>query len=163
MKITIAFFLELILGLILILGSAHVGYAQNSTAPQPSTDNSKTETSPRSTDAARSRTNAVESPPDTSASDGRLSSFEFMITSMIVVVALIALGMEFILLRRMANLKAEDALRVFAVTLILIGTLFFIAAGFGSTQIAPAMGLFGTVAGYLLGKSINRKESKESE
>jgi membrane associated rhomboid family serine protease len=82
---------------------------------------------------------------------------------MIVVVALIALGMEFILLRRMANLKAEDALRVFAVTLILIGTLFFIAAGFDSTQIAPAMGLFGTVAGYLLGKSIDRKESKESE
>jgi hypothetical protein len=39
------------------------------------------------------------------------------------------------------------------VTLIIIGTLFFITAGFDSTQIAPALGLFGTIAGYLLGKT----------
>jgi hypothetical protein len=143
MKLPVVKFSELFLGLILILGSAYIGYAQSSTTPQPSIDPSKTETG-SSTGETGSSANPIGPPPDLSVSVGRLSSYEFMITSMIVVVALIALAMEFILLRRIASLKAEEALRVFAVTLIILGTLFFITAGFNSTQIAPAMGLFGT-------------------
>lgn len=146
--------------LILILCCAGISYGQSSNTSQPALDSPKAESSARSAEETRPNSNAAEPPEDASISGGRLSSFEFLITSMIVGVALIALFMEFILLRRVPNLKAEDALRVFAVTLILIGTLFFISAGFDSKQIAPAMGLFGTVAGYLLGKNIDRKESK---
>ena len=58
---------------------------------------------------------------------------------------------EFWLLRRSA-LRADDVLRTFSLTLIIIGTLFFVTAGFDNNQIAPAMGLFGTIAGYLLGR-----------
>ena len=39
-----------------------------------------------------------------------------------------------------------------AVTLIVVSSLFIITAGYSSEQIAPAMGLFGTIAGYLLGR-----------
>jgi hypothetical protein len=156
-------FSQLLPCLVLILCAADIGYGQGSNTNQPALDSPKAETSSRSIEETRAQPNPDEPPEDSSLSGGRLSSFEFMITSMIVGVALIALFMEFILLRRVPNLKAEDALRVFAVTLILIGTLFFISAGFDSKQIAPAMGLFGTVAGYLLGKNIDRKESKGSE
>jgi uncharacterized BrkB/YihY/UPF0761 family membrane protein len=48
--------------------------------------------------------------------------------------------------------SADDAIRAYAVTLIIIGTLVLICAGYSNDQIAPAMGLFGTVAGYLLGR-----------
>jgi hypothetical protein len=50
---------------------------------------------------------------------------------------------------------------VYAVTLIIVGTLFAITAGFDSNQIAPAMGLFGTIAGYLLGKRATLSEKSE--
>lgn len=170
---------RLILSLSLILGAAYISVAQNSSTPQPAVDNSKTETrSPSTTDDASSGAGTTKSPSITKSSGttkspsttdapqdeagGYLSTFELKITTMIVVIALIALGMEFLLLRRIPNLKAEDALRVFAVTLILVGTLFFIAAGYDSNQVAPAMGLFGTVAGYLLGRSIDRKEPKDN-
>jgi hypothetical protein len=43
-------------------------------------------------------------------------------------------------------------LRVLATILILTLTVFLIVAGYSDHQIAPAIGLLGTIAGYLLGK-----------
>lgn len=37
-------------------------------------------------------------------------------------------------------------------TLVVTAGLFLITAGYSETQIAPMMGLLGTIAGYLLGK-----------
>ena len=102
-------------------------------------------------------------PPVVSARGRYLSSFEGVISIIVAAIGLIALLMEFMLLRKIPKLKAEDALRVYAVTLIIIGTLFFVTAGFDSNHVAPAMGLFGTVAGYLLGRSIDRKGDQENE
>jgi hypothetical protein len=102
-------------------------------------------------------TNTSE-PDDTSGSGAGavkaksfLSDFEFWLSAEILLFGLGVIVVEFMLLRH-AQLTAEEALRVYAVTLIIVGTLFAITAGFDSTQMAPAMGLFGTIAGYLLGK-----------
>ena len=45
------------------------------------------------------------------------------------------------------------AFRALSITMIVTGTLFLICAGYTNDQIAPAIGLFGTIAGYLLGRS----------
>jgi hypothetical protein len=47
--------------------------------------------------------------------------------------------------------RPEQTIRLVAVTLVVISTLFVITAGSSSEQLAPAMGLFGTIAGYRLG------------
>lgn len=47
----------------------------------------------------------------------------------------------------------EDLLRSFGTVLIIIAAVFLIVAGYSEKQIAPVIGLLGTVAGYLLGKS----------
>ncbi|GGK79796.1 hypothetical protein ACD591_08265 [Rufibacter glacialis] len=52
-----------------------------------------------------------------------------------------------------SHIEKENIVRVLMVTLIIISTLFLITAGYSNDQIAPAIGLLGTVAGYLLGKS----------
>ena len=49
------------------------------------------------------------------------------------------------------------------ITLIITATLFLITAGYDNNQIAPAIGLFGTVAGYLLGKSVNKNNTPANE
>jgi hypothetical protein len=51
----------------------------------------------------------------------------------------------------------ELAIRGLTTAMIVTGTLFLICAGYTNDQIAPAIGLFGTIAGYLLGKSETQK------
>jgi drug/metabolite transporter (DMT)-like permease len=143
--------------LLLISGSACTGNAQSSS---PSSSSESTTREDNNSPQSEANDAINKSPPSASSGGHYPSSREFILTILVSVLGLIALAMEFLMLRRLTKLKAEDVLRVFAVTLILIGTLFFIVAGFDSNQIAPAMGLFGTVAGYLLGRSIDRKEDK---
>ena len=81
-----------------------------------------------------------------------LTRFEFWLSLLILLFGSIVVFLQFFLLRKQ-RFDANDLLKVFGVTLIVVGTLFLIAAGFGDKQIAPAMGLFGTLAGYLLGKA----------
>lgn len=54
------------------------------------------------------------------------------------------------------NKKPDILLRPFGTILIVIGAVFLIVAGYSEKQIAPVIGLLGTIAGYILGK-----ESKE--
>ena len=82
--------------------------------------------------------------PFLSSDEGQLALTILAFGALIVVAELIML--------RSKQATAEDATRAFAVTLIIIGTLVLICAGYSNNQIAPAMGLFGTIAGYLLGR-----------
>jgi C4-dicarboxylate transporter len=58
--------------------------------------------------------------------------------------------------------KVDLLLKVFGTLLIIIMSIFLVVAGYSDQQIAPVMGLLGTIAGYLLGKeSIEKEESSE--
>ena len=91
-----------------------------------------------------------------------LTRFEFWLSLLILIFGTIVVMVQFALLRKKA-FDGNDILKVFGVTLIVVGTLFLIAAGFGDKQIAPAMGLFGTLAGYLLGKANAETEMKDAK
>jgi len=43
--------------------------------------------------------------------------------------------------------------RIIGLILVIVAGLFLITAGYSANQIAPMIGLLGTIAGYLLGKS----------
>jgi hypothetical protein len=47
----------------------------------------------------------------------------------------------------------EVAVQLIALIVIVTGVLFLITAGFKAADIAPALGLLGTIAGYLLGRN----------
>jgi drug/metabolite transporter superfamily protein YnfA len=70
----------------------------------------------------------------------------------IVVIAICAV------LMRGSRPSAEAVLRVFGTVLIIVGALFLVVAGYTDKQMAPVMGLLGTLAGYLLGKSPTEKD-----
>jgi len=130
----------------------------------PTRTESPTPTSTVETDASGNPLvdNKISEPP-TKESSGFLGGYEFKLTVIVSIIACCALFLEFWLLRNVKGIKAEDILRVFGVTLIILGTLFFVTAGFNANQVAPAIGLFGTVAGYLLGRSIRHNESPTNE
>jgi cytochrome bd-type quinol oxidase subunit 2 len=50
-----------------------------------------------------------------------------------------------------------NAVQIVSITLLIVAGLFLITAGYSQQQITPIVGLLGTIAGYLLGKS--NKES----
>ena len=56
----------------------------------------------------------------------------------------------------------EPVLKIFGMVLIIVLTVFLIVAGYDDKQIAPAMGLLGTIAGYLLGKDISKTQGSPS-
>ena len=54
--------------------------------------------------------------------------------------------------------NSDAVLRTFGTILIIVSALFLVVAGYSDRQIAPVMGLLGTIAGYLLGKSPSKPE-----
>lgn len=58
--------------------------------------------------------------------------------------------------------SSEAVLRIFGTILIIVIAVFLVVAGYSDTQIAPVMGLLGTIAGYLLGKESKEKPSSQS-
>jgi hypothetical protein len=50
------------------------------------------------------------------------------------------------------NKSIDNLLRTFGILLIIIAAVFLVIAGYSDQQIAPVMGLLGTIAGYLLSR-----------
>ena len=82
-----------------------------------------------------------------------VSSRAFLLTVSLLLFGVIIIFLEFLLLRKRLNDRIDDLGKFFILTLIIIGTLVLVGAGFNADQIAPVIGLFGTVAGYLLGRN----------
>ncbi len=67
----------------------------------------------------------------------------------------VVIGQIYLLQRR--GEPVSESMKYLSVTLVIVGALFLVTAGYGNDQIAPIIGLLGTVAGYLLGRQ--RSES----
>lgn len=87
-----------------------------------------------------------------------ISSMEFWMSAMVLLFGLLVFLLEYLVLTK-NNLKitSYNILSIFSITLIVIGTMFLLTSAYSVRQIAPAMGLFGTIAGYLLGRGSIKK------
>lgn len=74
-------------------------------------------------------------------------------SSVVLVFGAIVICIAAWLIRQGQNSTA--ILRVFGTVLILVMSVFLVVAGYDDKQIAPVLGLLGTVAGYLLGREAN--------
>jgi hypothetical protein len=79
----------------------------------------------------------------------------YMSIAVLVFGLLVVVAQTLLFYRQKADV--EEAFKYFIVTLIIIGALFLVTAGYGNEQIAPILGLLGTIAGYLLGKAFDGK------
>ncbi len=83
------------------------------------------------------------------------------ISAVVLLFGLIVLLLATYLIR--IGKSSESVLRVFGTVLIIVIAVFLVVAGYTSDQIAPVMGLLGTVAGYLLGKDSMPRVAAESK
>jgi hypothetical protein len=92
-----------------------------------------------------------------------LSRLEFQLSIFILGFGIILILLEIYLVRN-KNISGEDTIKFIVITIIIISTLFLITAGYSNDQIAPAVGLLGTIAGYLLGRmnSTNKNDNEKA-
>ena len=83
-----------------------------------------------------------------------LSRLEFILSISVLSFGLIIILLEIFLIKA-RQISSEDSIKFITITLIITSTLFLITAGYSNDQIAPAVGLLGTIAGYLLGRIQN--------
>jgi len=107
----------------------------------------------------------INPPPSTPPSSGAkvivpLSRLEFILSVIVLVFGLIMVIFEGWLIRH-KKINPGDTIKFITITIIITATLFLITAGYSNDQIAPAVGLLGTIAGYLLGKTQTSAEKHE--
>ncbi|MEL6276641.1 MAG: hypothetical protein AAFU03_16195, partial [Bacteroidota bacterium] len=79
----------------------------------------------------------------------------YLSVGVLVFGALITLGLLYLLaVRTRGGSSAElmDSMKYPIVVVIIVGGVFLVTAGYGNEQIAPIIGLMGTIAGYLMGR-----------
>jgi hypothetical protein len=111
-------------------------------------------------DRVRQSEAAVAQPAAAAGADSWWSVTQAMtISSVVLVFGVFVLLLATYLIRIGKN--SEPVLRIFGTILIIVISVFLVVAGYTSNQIAPVMGLLGTIAGYLLGKDAGARSEKE--
>lgn len=103
-----------------------------------------------------SRAITISTAGTTTATSGVKTSWWSVHDAMTISSAVLVFGLVVIAFATRAlsrGLKTDQVLRLFGMLTIIIMAVFLIVAGYGNEQIAPALGLLGTVAGYLLARS----------
>lgn len=84
---------------------------------------------------------------------GGRSELELYLSLAVLLFGLIIMGLQIALMFKVGKGWWPNSIRVSGLTLVIISGVFLITAGYSQDQIAPMIGLLGTIAGYLLGKS----------
>lgn len=76
---------------------------------------------------------------------------EFWLALLVVLVGVIALRMQHASLRQSGQTAASDYTKSTILVVVIVAAMLTVVAGFTSKDIAPMMGLLGTVVGYVVG------------
>lgn len=78
---------------------------------------------------------------------------EIQLTIIIFIFGLIATGVFYFLVK--TKQATPYLMRIYVVIILIFGSLLVVSSGYAINQTAPIIGLFGTITGYLLGRSEN--------
>lgn len=84
----------------------------------------------------------------------------YLATSILIVTALALVLGTFLMWKKSTN--GQDVLRLYGVVIIVGLSALLLVVGFSNDQLTPIVGLFGAIAGYLLGKE-SPKDGNEKE
>ncbi len=97
--------------------------------------------------------------PSYPSSDPHLSTSEIILSiATLTFAALAQLGLVFLVYHKRIN--TSTFFHFGTLTLVITCSLFLIVSGYTQEQIGPVIGLFGTIAGYVLGRGEQRKSAR---
>lgn len=80
------------------------------------------------------------------------SSFEFLLSIFVLCFGLIVVAME-VYLASKGVIKSEYIYKCIIITLIIVGAVVLVTAGYSNNQINAIIGILGSIAGYMLAKN----------
>jgi hypothetical protein len=99
--------------------------------------------------------------PNTPPGLGWLTNREAALTIILLVFALVYLYVAVFIFTKIKEKSIEPVVRFASMLVIVVAALVLMFVGYDSQQVAPAYGLLGTLAGYILGRS-DRKEPPDA-
>jgi len=96
------------------------------------------------------------------ATDSDVSSPEIRLSWGVLLFGAFIILLEFSVMLRLKKGWGTNSIRITGISLVVIAGLFLIVAGYSQNQIAPMMGLLGTIAGFLMGKTDNKPPASET-
>ena len=87
-----------------------------------------------------------------------LSAYESRLGWGVLGFGVLLVGLQTLVMLRLQKGWGNQSVRIVGITLVITSGLFLIVTGYSQEQIAPMIGLLGTIIGFLLGKT-----SKEPE
>ena len=90
-------------------------------------------------------------PKDAEAINGWLSIKEFVLAVLVAMLGMVTLWMQHTSLRRSGKADASEFTKSSVLILVIMSAMFTVVAGISDVDVAPIMGLFGTIVGYVIG------------
>jgi len=90
----------------------------------------------------------MQLPPDLVGTDGP----QTLLSISVLVFGLLIMAGELLVMLKREKGWGPNSIQIVGLTLVLTAGLFLTTAGYSQDQIAPMIGLLGTIAGYLLGR-----------
>jgi len=87
-------------------------------------------------------------------------SQEMQLAFMVLTFALVALIFLYLITR--SGRATPFVLRIYTITIIVFGSLVVVSSAYSNNQVASVIGLFGTIAGYVLGRSERNAERADA-
>lgn len=96
---------------------------------------------------------ANQPPPDVARAFPDAMSWNELTAAGMVLLFAAMVFLTAVLLKRWGGYSETAVVRLIALVLIVSSTLFLVVLGFSTEQIGAALGLLGTIAGYVLGRA----------
>jgi hypothetical protein len=100
-----------------------------------------------------------DSNPDLS---GR-TNFEMLLSLAVLGFGLIVFTLEVLVVLKSSRAWDTHSVRLLGLTLSIVAGVFLVTAGYSQQQIAPMVGLLGTIVGFLLGQTESRRGANTRE
>lgn len=84
------------------------------------------------------------------------TSFEFLLSIIVLFFGLIVVSLE-VYLASKGVIRSEYAYKCIIITLVIVGSIVLITAGYSNNQINGVIGILGSIAGYMLAKGTTQQ------
>lgn len=85
-------------------------------------------------------------------------SMQLWLSVLCICFGIVVVVAQSVLILRLKTYGPDDIIKNFTITAVIFGAMVLIITGYNAQQTAQAFGLFGTIAGYLLGRSAGKKD-----
>ena len=147
------------LTLMLILLTFSNAYAQNNANVSATNDN----VNARPDSNANRPAYYVPSPTTDTTRDITRTLYETQLGWAVLGFGAFLIFLEVAVMLRLKGGWETQSIRIVGITLVVVAGLFLIVAGYSQEQIAPMIGLLGTIIGFLLGKTSSDAKNKDTD